>query len=69
MAYSRNILVVRLSALGDILISVPLIKAYAAANPKVLFTLLYAPATEGFFKDIKNVKFVPDHLKKQKVKI
>lgn len=66
MAYSKNILVVRLSALGDILISVPLIKAYAAANPKVLFTLLFAPATEGFFKDIENVKFIPDPLKKQK---
>lgn len=66
MAYSRNILVVRLSALGDILISVPLVKAYAAANPKVLFTLLYAPVTEGFFKGIENVRFIPDPLKKEK---
>ncbi len=66
MTYTRNILVVRLSALGDILISVPLVKAYAKANPKTLFTVLSAPMTQEFFKGVENIRFIADPLKKKK---
>lgn len=59
MEYSKRVLVVRLSALGDVAILEPILRMRASANPDVLFYLAAPPLLEPLFKDIENVVFVP----------
>ncbi|MBR1766570.1 MAG: glycosyltransferase family 9 protein [Bacteroidales bacterium] len=54
----RHILVIRLSALGDVAIMVPVLQAYAWANPHVHFTVAAPPLLEPLFDDIPNVDFL-----------
>ncbi len=62
----RHILVIRLSALGDIAISVPLLKEYARKNPQVEFSILSMPFTAPLFAGIDNLHFIPFDLPKDK---
>lgn len=62
----RHILVTRLSALGDIAISAPLLKEYAQANPKVEFSVLSQPFTSPLFDGVENLHFIPFDLPKDK---
>lgn len=62
----RHILVIRLSALGDIAISVPLIKEYAQNNPQIKFSVLSQPSTSPLFEGVDNLHFVPFNLPKDK---
>lgn len=45
----KNILIVRLSAMGDAAISAPLVKAYASANPECNFYMVSQPRFEAMF--------------------
>ena len=45
----RHVLVIRLSALGDVAIMVPVLEAYAQANPDVRFTVAAPPLLEPLF--------------------
>ena len=45
-----HLLVVRLSALGDVAIMVPVLQAYAQANPDVQFTVAAPPLLEPLFQ-------------------
>ncbi len=62
----RHILVIRLSALGDIAISVPLLKEYALKNPQVEFSVLSMPFTAPLFAGVENLHFIPFDLPKDK---
>ncbi len=62
----RHILVIRLSALGDIAISVPLLKEYALQNPQVEFSVLSMPFTAPLFTGVDNLHFIPFDLPKDK---
>ena len=57
--YSQRLLVVRLSALGDVAILEPVLRMRAAANPEVLFLLAAPPRLEPLFAHIPNVQYVP----------
>ena len=53
-----HLLVVRLSALGDVAIMVPVLQAYAQANPDVQFTVAAPPLLEPLFQGMSNVDFL-----------
>lgn len=59
----RHILIIRLSALGDIAISAPLIREYAIRNPGIKFTMVSQKLVEPFFTGIDNLNFVSINLK------
>lgn len=67
MSKSKHILVIRLSAMGDVAMSVPVINTFVAAHPEVKITVLTRAFFAPFFADIPNATvFVPDLKKKHK---
>ncbi len=52
---TAHILVIRLSAMGDVAISVPVLQAFISQYPNVKITVLTTAFFEPFFKDITNV--------------
>lgn len=54
-----RLLVIRLSALGDVAILAPVLRARAVANPDVTFLLAAPPLLQPLFSDIDNVEFIP----------
>lgn len=62
--YRRRVLVIRLSALGDVAILEPIIRLRAAANPDTLFLVAAPDRLMPLFCDIPNLRFVPT-IKKQ----
>ena len=64
--YRMRLLVVRLSALGDVAILEPVLRQRAAANPDVLFMVAGPPRLEPLFRGMGNVLYVPTE-RKQKI--
>lgn len=62
-----HILVIRLSALGDVAILEPVLRARALANPDVCFSLAAPERLASLFTDIPNVHFVPTKKKQSSV--
>jgi len=58
-----HILVLRFSALGDVAIASPLLKAYAAHNPGTKFTMVSLPMLEPLFEGTPNISFFPTDFK------
>ncbi len=56
---SQHIVIFRFSALGDVAIAAPLVKAYALANPNVKFTMVSRPMLEPLFNGVDNLVFYP----------
>ena len=56
--YSKRLLVVRLSALGDVAILEPVLRQRAAANPEVLFLVAGPPRLAPLFRGMANVEYV-----------
>ena len=54
----RHVLVIRLSALGDVAILVPVLQGYAGANPDVTFTVAAPPMLGPLFEGMPNVRFL-----------
>ena len=54
----KHLLVIRLSALGDVAILAPVQKAYALSNPDVHFTVAAPPLLQPLFEGIPNVSFL-----------
>ena len=59
MNYRQRILVIRLSALGDVAILEPVLRLRAARCPDVLFLLAAPPRLEPLFRGVENIQFVP----------
>ena len=57
--YSKRVLVVRLSALGDVAILEPVLRQRASENPDVLFLLAAPPRLEPLFRGMDNVQYIP----------
>ncbi|MCF6212934.1 MAG: glycosyltransferase family 9 protein [Flavobacteriaceae bacterium] len=57
MANLRHILVVRLSAIGDIAMLVPVLETFTKTYPNVKITVLSRAFVKPFFKNIPNVSF------------
>jgi ADP-heptose:LPS heptosyltransferase len=53
----KHILVVRLSALGDVAMTVPVIRALLKEYPELKITFVSKPFLKPLFNDIKNVNF------------
>ena len=58
MKKPRNILVIRLSAMGDVAISAPLVKEYALRNPDREFFMMSQPAYSVLFSGVDNLHFI-----------
>ena len=57
--YKKRVLVVRLSALGDVAILEPVVRQRAAANRDVLFYVAGPPRLAPLFGGMENVQYVP----------
>ncbi len=57
MKNNPHILIIRLSALGDVAMLVPLLRVFEKTYPNVKITLLSKPFHEPMFKEFKNVQF------------
>ncbi len=57
MSKPKHILVIRLSAMGDVAMTVPVLKAFSLQYPEVKITVASRPFFKPFFRDIKTVNF------------
>jgi ADP-heptose:LPS heptosyltransferase len=60
-----HILVIRLSAMGDVAMTVPVLRAFSLQNPNVKITVVSRPFFKPFFDDIENITFFPIDLKER----
>lgn len=58
-AFLKHILIVRLSALGDVAILQPVVRQRAESNPDILFSVSGPPLLEPLFAGIGNVRYLP----------
>jgi len=61
----QHIAVIRLSAMGDVAMTVPVIKAFTEQHPNVKITVVSRPFFKPFFDGIPNVNFFEVDLKKR----
>jgi ADP-heptose:LPS heptosyltransferase len=62
---SSHILVIRLSAMGDVAMTVPVLRAFSLQYPDVQLTVVSRPFFKPFFDDIENVTFFAIDLKER----
>jgi ADP-heptose:LPS heptosyltransferase len=65
MPKQKHILVIRLSAMGDVAISVPVLRAFIAQNPNVKLTVLTRPFFAVLFDGLPNVSIFEIDLKEK----
>ena len=58
MANTKHILVIRFSALGDVAMTVPVVKAVLSQNPDLHITYVSRPLFEGLFNDIPRLRYI-----------
>lgn len=63
MPKPKHILVIRLSAMGDVAMAVPVLQAFAIQHPDVKLTILTREFFTSFFRNLKNVTVFPADLK------
>ena len=61
----QHIAIIRLSAMGDVTMTVPVIRAFATQNPNVKITMVSRPFFKPFFDGIENVTFFGVDLEKR----
>jgi len=67
MPKKKHILVIRLSAMGDVAMTVPVLRAFSIQNPEAKITVVSRPFFKPFFDTIENVTFFGVDLKKRHV--
>ena len=55
----QHIAVMRLSAMGDVAMTVPVLRAFNAKYPNVKITVISTPFFQPLFNDLQNVSFLP----------
>lgn len=60
---SKHILAIRLSAMGDVAMVVPVLRALLQQHPQVKITVLTRPYFKPFFRDLENVTVFPADVK------
>ena len=60
-----NILVIRFSSLGDVLLTIPVFKTLEKSNPTTKYFLLTRPQFKDFFTSLKNVEVIAVDIDKQ----
>ena len=63
MPSTKHILVIRLSAMGDVAMTVPVLKAFTTQYPEVKLTVLTREFFTPFFRDLENVSVFSADLK------
>ncbi|WP_303316548.1 glycosyltransferase family 9 protein [Flavivirga abyssicola] len=63
MSQPKHILVIRLSAMGDVAMTVPVLQALSYQYPEVKITVLTRAFFSPFFRDLKNVTVFPADVK------
>ncbi|WP_342647740.1 glycosyltransferase family 9 protein [Mucilaginibacter sp. CSA2-8R] len=63
MTAARHILVLRFSAMGDVAMTVPVIKGLLLQHPNLRITYVSRPGFSAFFNDIDRLTFVPADFK------
>lgn len=63
MPSTKHILVIRLSAMGDVAMTVPVLRAFTTQYPEVKLTVLTREFFTPFFRDLENVSVFPADLK------
>lgn len=61
----KHILIIRLSAMGDVAMTVPVVRAFVAQHPNVKITVVSRPFFQPFFEGIPNVNFFGVDLKER----
>jgi ADP-heptose:LPS heptosyltransferase len=61
----QHILIIRLSAMGDVAMTVPVLRAFSLQYPDVQLTVVSRPFFKPFFDDIENVTFFAIDLKER----
>jgi len=56
--YSKHILVIRLSALGDATMVAPVLRQFAEHCPQVKFTMVSRPLLQPLFAELPNLEFI-----------
>jgi ADP-heptose:LPS heptosyltransferase len=59
----KHILVIRLSAMGDVAMTVPVLRAFSNQYPEVKLTVLTKPFFKPFFKSIPNIEVIAADIK------
>lgn len=59
----KHILVIRLSAMGDVAMTIPVLRAFTEQYPEIKLTVLTREFFTPFFRDLKNVTIFPADLK------
>ena len=60
---SKHILVIRLSAMGDVAMTVPVLRALTEQHPEIKLTVLTKPHLKPFFRELKNTTFYAAEIK------
>lgn len=63
MSQNPHILVIRLSAMGDVAMTVPVLRALQHQHPQIKITVLTRPFFKPFFRDLTDVKILEADLK------
>lgn len=58
-----RLLLIRLSALGDVVMLLPVVRALREQYPNLPLTVLSQPFARPFFEEIEGVTFIPAHLR------
>lgn len=59
MSKPQHILIIRLSALGDVAMTVPVVRALRNQHPDLKISVLSKPFHQALFENIENVNFMP----------
>ncbi len=65
MSKSNHILVIRLSAMGDVAMTVPVLRALSVRYPNLKITVLTRELYAPFFRDLPNVSVFPAHVNEE----
>ena len=63
MKPNAHLLIIRLSALGDVAMTIPVLRAFSAAYPNVRISFLSKPFLKPMFSELPNIQFIAADVK------
>ena len=58
----KHLLVLRISAFGDVALAIPVVREFLQQHPDVRITFVSSPAFADIFKGIDRLQFFPDYV-------
>lgn len=62
----KSVLIMRLTAMGDVAMAAPIVASVCKANPDVRFSFLSTPLFEPFFEPLPNFTFIGTNIRREK---